>query len=267
MSATFEPHEVGIALLASVGVQAVAVAFMMLWPNEVVITPQEEELNKPVPMAVKPVLDMAPLLKLGSKTVAKLPDMWVKQKPIKRVKKTSAPSPDAEKTVDAIPTSELAKLDASAPPPDAETAKEVDEDIEKMDASPEIDDPNLAEKGSADGVKEGTETDPVKARAISQYRMRIIRWFSSRFRVPSGTIPCEELEGLSAAVAANVSGDGTVTSYSLSRPSGNGTFDARVRATMDSAVGQQLPPPPQNYPDSLDPVVYPTFLGRGQKCE
>ena len=41
------------------------------------------------------------------------------------------------------------------------------------------------------------------------------------------------------AVSASVSPDATVTGYSVTRPSGNAIFDAKVRATMDAIVGQQ----------------------------
>ncbi len=266
MTATFLPQELGVAVISSVAVQAVAV-LSMLYTSLDSETPPQAEVKKSVPMAVKPILDMTPLLKLGSQAKAKLPDMWVKQKPIKRVEQTSAPSPDAKKTPEAIPSSKLAPLDAAAPPPDAQTAKEVDDDILRMDATPETVDPKLAEKGTEDGHKDGTETDPLKGRAVSIYRGKIIAWFNRRFQVPTGTVPCDQLKGLSAAVTANVGGDRTVTGYSLTKPSGNAAFDGRVRAAMDSAVGQQLPPPPPNYPDILDSAVYAAFSGGGQKCE
>jgi len=220
---------------------------------------------KPIPIAVKPVLDDTPLLKLGGKKVrAKLPDMWKKQAPIKRFKARSAPSPDAEDSVDAIPKSEVATGDAGVPPPDAEVAKEVDEDIEQMDASPDVES-NVEGEGSPDGVKEGTETDPLKARAVSLYRAKLINWFNRRWRVPT-QIPCQDLVKLSASVVANVGGDRSVVAYTLTSASGNADFDASVRAAMDGTVGQQLPPPPPNYPDILGGTVATNFH-RSMQCE
>ena len=132
-----------------------------------------------VPMKVTPVLDDAPLLKLGGKKVkTKLPEMWRKNPPVQRFQETSAPSPLAKKTPDAIPTSALAKPDAEAPPPDAEVAKEVDQTL--LDAGPDAESPVEGE-GAADGVKEGTETDPLKARAVSQYTAKLQAWFNARF--------------------------------------------------------------------------------------
>src|SRR5262245_60754247 len=83
-----------------------------------------------VPLKVTPVLDDAPLLKLGGKKVkTKLPEMWRKNPPVQRFQDSSAPSPFAKKTPDALPTSALAKPDAEAPPPDDEVGKEVDQKL------------------------------------------------------------------------------------------------------------------------------------------
>ena len=90
--------------------------------------------------------------------------MWKKQPPVQRFEERSAPSALAEKTPEAIPTSKLALADAAAPPPDAEVGKEVDQEL--LDAGPDAA-PTVEGEGAADGVKEGTETDPLKARAKS----------------------------------------------------------------------------------------------------
>ncbi len=122
-------------------------------------------------------------------------------------------------------------------------------------------------EGAKDGVKEGTETDPLKARAVSLYRAKIIGWFNSKFHVPSGQIPCDELKKLNSSVSASVSPDGTVTGFNVGKASGNGVFDGRVQAAMQSAVGQQVPPPPPMYPDVLPPNISLSFQGSGQKCQ
>ena len=97
--------------------------------------------------------------------------------------------------------------------------------------------------------------------------MKILGWFNARFRPPVGQIPCEDLKKLSAAVSVSVGGDRSVAGFSLARASGNPVFDAKVSATMNSIVGQQLPPPPPLYPDILGSTVTPVFSGRGVKCE
>lgn len=257
---TFSPIEIGLALAFGMFVE-VGFFVMFAIAGDAHIEAEPERVEKERPIAVKPVLDL-PLLKKGGKQVkTKLPDMWRKKPPIKRYKKVAAPTPKAEKTKEAIPEEDtpLLKPDAKAPPPDAKLAKEVDE-MPETDASPE--ELNLAEEGAADGVEEGTETDPLKAMAISQYRMRIIRWFASRFKAPDG-IPCDELDNLRASVSVQIGPSRSVAGYTMTAPSGNATFDAKVRATMDSVVGgEPLPPPPPKYPDILESTVFTAFLGK-----
>jgi hypothetical protein len=263
----FTSVEVAAALTAAA---AIEVAFFSILiaagMAQAKISTKVDLLPKETPIAVKPILDDAPLLKLGSKKVkTKLPSMWKKQAPVQRFEEKSAPSPKAEKTPEAIPTSPVATKDAEAPPPDAELAKQVDEPV--PDAAPP--DPNHAPEGEGapDGVKEGTETDPLKARAVGGYRAKLIAWFSSRFHIPPGSIPCEELKGLRSSVTASISPDGTVSGFSVGAPSGNGTFDGRVQSTMQAVVGQQVPPPPPLYPDILPPSLALGFLGKNQQCQ
>lgn len=259
----FSSREIG---LAATGAALVEVAMFVLLAAAGSSRTHIHALAPPapseVPIAVKPVLD-APLLKLGSKRVRyKLPDMWRKPKPVKRYQERSAPSPLAKKTPDAIPTAPLAKADAAVPPPDAALAKEVDQQIDAGPQQPN----NLNTKGAADGVKNGTETNPLKARAISLYRLRVIEWFNARFKVPVGLIPCATLKNLSGTASASLSPDGTVTGYSMGRSSGNTLFDARVRSAMQAAKGQQVPPPPPLYPQIQPPTIGLTFYGKG-KCK
>lgn len=260
----FSSREIGLAAAGAALVEiALFVLLAVAGSSRTHIHAQAAPAPSEIPIAVKPVLDYAPLLKLGSKHVHyKLPDMWRKPKPVKRYEEKSAPSPLAKKTPDAIPTAPVATADAEAPPPDAALAKQVDQLI---DAGPQKV-ANLNTKGAADGVKNGTETDPLKARAVSLYRAKIIGWFDARFRVPVGQIPCATLKTLSSAVSASVSSDRTVTGYSVARASGNALFDARVKSAMEAAKGQQVPPPPPLYPQILPPTISLYFTGKG-KCK
>jgi len=268
---SFTPMEVGVAVAAASFIQAFFfILLIAAGKPRVEIKAKDELLPRELPMAVKPVLDDAPLLKLGGKRVKpKLPEMWKKlaPTPVQRFEEKSAPSEKAKDDPKAAPTSSVALGDAAAPPPDAELAKEVDPALQDLDAAVAQKEPEVEGPGAKDGVKEGTEADPLKARAVDQYKMKVLGWFNARFKPPVGQIPCEELHKLSAAVSATVSGDGTVTGYSMTRPSGNATFDAKVKATMDAIVGQQLPPPPPLYPDILGSSVQPTFSGKGAKCD
>ncbi len=262
----FTAAEWTLAIVFAVFMEGGIMAVLATSENKTRIVEREEPTQREVSIAVKPIMDDLPLLKLGGKKKLKpkLPDMWKKQAPVRRFEEKSAPSEKAKDSPEAIPTSKLAERDAEAPPPDAEIAKEVDQEL--LDATPDSE-PVEEGEGAPDGVKEGTETDPLKARAVSLYLAKIVGWFNARFRPPEGKIPCEELKKLSSGVAVNVGQDRTVSGYTVSSPSGNAVFDAQVRATMDSLIGQQLPPPPPLYPDILGSTVFPRLSGAGAKCD
>ncbi len=261
----FKGREVAQAVVLSVLVEGL---LLLLWiyagMGSSHVKAAALDVPREVPISVKPVMDELPLLKLGGKKKAKLPDMWKKQAAVQRFEESSAPSAKASPSPEAIPTSKLAAADASAPPPDAETAKEVDQVL--TDAAPEAA-PTVEGEGTADGVKEGTEADPLKARAVSAYRGKIIAWFNARFQQPLGEVPCAELKQLRATVAVTIGGDRSVSGYALARPSGNPAYDSRVRSTMDRVRGELLPPPPPLYPDILNSSEVVTFSGQGVKCE
>jgi hypothetical protein len=264
----FKAREVVLAALLAFLVEC---AILLLWiyagAGRVHVSAAAPEEPKEIPIAVKPVMDDTPLLKLGGKKKAKLPDMWKKQAPVQRFEETSAPSAKASKAPEAIPSSKLTPLDASAPPPDAETAKQVDQQL--TDAAPDAA-PKVEGEGTADGVKEGTEADPLKARAVSAYHAKLSAWFNARFHPPEppeDKAACEALKKLSVSAVVSVSGDRTVGGYSLARPSGNQAFDERVRAALDGARGEALPPPPPLYPDILNESLPVRLSGQNIKCE
>jgi hypothetical protein len=265
----FLPREFALATLLASAVELGLFGLLITaGQNRARITAHELLPPEEIPIAVKPVLDDLPLLKLGGKHVkGKLPDMWTKQAPVQRFEEKSAPSEKAEKTPKAIPTTPVATADAAAPPPDAALAKEVDQ--KPTDAGPAKEEPNLPSEGATDGVKQGTETDPLKARALDLYRAKIISWFTVRFRPPTD-VPCAVLHGLSASVRVIVGAERTVGSYAVTRQSNDPVFDAKVKATIDAVIGQELPPPPPLY-TGLDLVpgsaVHLTFSGKEAKCD
>ncbi len=262
----FEPNEVALATAATAAVLSAFFALLIFaGQNRTQVPRKEQPEDKLVPMAVRPVLDDLPLLKLGGKKLRpKLPDMWRKNPPVQRFEAASAPSPKAAKTPDALPESPLAKADAAAPPPDAEIAKHVDQVL--LDAGPNAA-PTVEGEGAADGVKQGTETDPLKARAVSQYQSKLLAWFDVRFRPPDSGIPCAEVKKLGASVSVQVGPDRRVTGYALGGSSGNPIFDERVRSTMDRIVGEELPPPPPLYPDILNQNFPVRFSGKKAPCD
>ncbi len=258
----FSSAEVTLAALLAMGVQlGLSTLFVIAGENAANVKRQEPPLPMELPIAVKPVLDELPLLKLGGKKMKpKLPDMWKKNPPVRRLQEASAPSPQAAKTPEAIPTSKLAERDASPPPPDAEVAKQVDEILPegKPDAEATVEGP-----GAPGGVEEGTETDPLKARQLGLYEATLIRWFTSRFSAPE--LPEEEARTVHARVQFTIGPDRTVGGWSMLAPSGNSDFDARVTATMNGTVGSTLPRPPESLGDVTGKMYRVTFKPHPQK--
>jgi hypothetical protein len=221
-----------------------------------------------LPVRVVPVLDLdAPLLKLGGKhDAARLPDRWVRQTPRPRVERRAFVSTKAGKKEQDVPPPDV-KLAPSAttpPPPQAEIAKQVDTPAPAVvDAGPPA---NTPEEGHADGVKGGTEVDPLKARAVDLYRAKIAAWFSSRFRVSGSGLDKAELLKYRVAATVSLGPDRTVSGFTIV-PSGNAAFDAAARATLEGARGQALPPPPENYPDVAQSQINVTFVCRENRCD
>jgi hypothetical protein len=221
-----------------------------------------------LPVRITPVLDLdAPLLKLGGKRdTARLPDRWVRQAPRPRVEQRAFASTKAGKSEHDIPPPEvkMAAADAKPPPPDAEVAKQVDTPVAAaVDAGAPA---NVDQAGHADGVKEGTETDPLKARAVDIYRAKIAAWFSSRFRVSGSGLGKDELLKYRVRATISIGPDRTVSGYTIV-PSGSAPFDQAARVTLEGAKGQSLPPPPENYPDVAQSQINVTFVCREGRCD
>jgi hypothetical protein len=263
----FSAGQIGAAAALATLIQGALVVLLIISGAAGGFTPKPEPPPRAMSIAVKPILDL-PLLKKGGKPRKnKLPDMWKPPKQIKRREATKTPTPLASKDPPPAPKKEEEKKpkpEAKPPDPDTPVAKEVDETIKQIEK--EVEEPNLPEEGAVDGVEEGTEKDPLKARAVDLYRLKLTNWFKHGFTSPLDQIDCAILKDLRTAVHAQVAPDGTVLSYELVS-SGNATFDARVKQVMDAKVGQKVPPPPPNYPDILDSVVHPTFQGKNEQCK
>ncbi len=259
-SSVFKPTEYGMAIGLAILVEVGLAALLMAAGAGTALSSEQARPPPEIPIAVTPVIEDVPLLKYGSKPKEQqLPDMWRKPKPKKVYEDKSAPSVDADKAPKALPTNEVAKSDETPAPEDAELAKKVDEDLE--DEDPE-ETPNLTEEGHESGVIGGTETDALKAFVISQYKAKLIAWFKAGFTAPNGIEFCD----IGTVVLARLSGDRTVTGYSL-QPSGNATLDAKVRAHMDGKVGRQVPPPPPGRESVLEQMINLKFSGENSSCK
>lgn len=268
-SQAFSSREIGVATTLAFLLQGAFFTLLAFYGSTRAISKKEViELPKEIPIEVMPVIDELPLLKLGTKNPVKprLPEMWQKRapRPVKRYEERSAPSDQALDDPDEIPESELADKQHKAPPEDAEIVKKVEQELEDDD-EPKEESP-LTEEGAEDGSKDGTETDPLKARQVDLYKIKIASWFNARFSPPTDAIPCEVLRTLSAGVTVQVGDGRRIASFSIASPSGNGVFDAKVNSTMQALVGQQLPPPPPLYPDILGTSVFPRLSGAGVSC-
>jgi hypothetical protein len=260
---SFSGSEVGLAL--GVGLLFETAFFVLLvWAgrNSAHIQEKQELAPIAVPINVKPMMDDLPLLKLGSKAPKKpkLPDMWKKATPtpVRRLEERSAPSETAKNDVAEIPKSKTEDKDHKAPTKDDEIVEKADEPP-LTDAPPEKL-PESTEQGSPDGSAEGTETDPLKARAVSLYKAKIAAWFNARFKQPT-EIDCEVLKKLKTSIRVNVSSDRAVAGFALTKSSGNAVFDGKVSSFVAGVGGQILPPPPPLYPDILSSSISVSLLG------
>jgi hypothetical protein len=175
-------------------------------------------------------------------------------------------STKAGKTEHDIPPPDVTVADAGAPlpPPGAEVAKQVDPPaLVVVDAGEPA---NVDQAGHADGVREGTETDPLKARAVDLYRAKIAAWFSSRFGVRGSGLAPEELHKLQVRAVVHIGAGHEVTGYALV-PSGNAAFDGAAKTALEAAKGQAIPPPPENYPDIEQAQINVTFVCRANRCD
>jgi hypothetical protein len=266
---TFAGKELGLALGVASFFQVVF--FALLWwagKNNAHIQEKQEVAPISIPINVKPVIDDLPLLKLGSKNPKakpKLPDMWKKvtPTPVRRLEERSAPTELAKNDVKEIPKSTVADKDHPAP------TKE-DEIVDKADPVPHEQEPVKApestEQGSPDGSAEGTETDPLKARAVSLYKNKLQAWFNSRFKQPT-EIDCETLKKLRANLRVNVSSDRAIAGFSLTKSSNSAVFDGKVSSFLAGLGGQILPPPPPLYPDILSSSISVIIPGRCESPE
>lgn len=266
--ADFQPGEIALSLMVALGVLGGAAFALSASALEMKADAPQIDKGMSVPVKIVPMLDPeAPLLKLGGKRDRmKLPDRWVRQTPKPRVEQQTFVSPKASKSVEDIPDKHVKMADAGAkpPPPDAGLVKQADTPpVEVVDAGPPA---NVDEKGHSDGVKGGTELDPLKARAVSLYRMKIAGFFSSRFRVSGSGLSKEDLVKYRVVATVSVGGDRSVTGFNIT-PSGNAAFDAAARATLQGTKGVPLPPPPENYPDVVQSTITITLVCRPDKCD
>lgn len=240
----FRPYELAVALMSAIGAQLGLAALFLAPPPAPTVADMSDDNARPIAIAITPVA----LLKKGSTNPGKLPASW-ERKP--QAAKTDVAQPSTQADRDNPPKS---KLDAGvmSAPSDAQAGPASSSPT--TDAAPG--DPASASSGVANGSANGTETDPLKGRAADLYRGQLASWFLAHFMI-KGKVPFDELQKLRGEVIVSINEDRHVGGHSVTRLSGNATFDAEVEATINRirASGAELPPPPPNYPEMLGRTV------------
>ncbi len=207
---TFDAQEITIALAVAFLAQLGLVVAFSLPSPKLVNADISNDNARTIAVAITPVL------KLGTKTPTKLPSQWQRKRPVAAKSEPAAlPSPQAEKTLEAIPKTHVP--DASVAPNAMDAATP-----EQPNTTAPANDKNAAtaasSEGSEQGAANGTETDPLKARAVDMYRAQLAAWFVARFQI-RGKIPFDTLKTLRAAATVTVTSDRKVGGFSLIKPS------------------------------------------------
>jgi len=258
-SRTFDAQEITIACAVALLAQLAFVAAFSLPSPKLVQADISNDNSQPIAVSITPVL------KLGTKNPSKLPTQWQRKQPAAaKTEPAALPSPQAEKTPEAIPKMNV---------PDASVAPTAVDASAQPNGAAAVEGGAVATasstQGSEQGAANGTETDPLKARAADMYRAQLASWFAAHFQI-RGKLPFDKLKTLHAAAVVTVTGDRKVGSFSVVRPSGDPTFDAEVQATLAriQSSGAELPAPPPLYPDMLGQSLPVGFQCSLQKlCE
>jgi hypothetical protein len=245
----YSPAEIALGMLVALLAQLGGLFLLKSGGGTALMADISDERAKPMSVAITPVVDDTPLLKLGTKKQpGKLPDRWIAPRAVERAVPAAFPSPKAAPTPQAIPTVATADAGQKPPTPQAELVKEADLTMQVPEAGPA---PVSTVEGAPDGVKDGTETDPLKAHAVDLYKAQL-ESCPRRFDI-KGQDPVRHAQDARSSVVVTIGAERTVTGFTITKPSGNGTFDDQLRASLDSIVssGAELPPPPPQYPDVL----------------
>lgn len=242
---SFDAQDVTIAFGVAMLAQLLFIAAFSMPSPPLVQADISNDNAQPIAVAITPVL------KIGSKTPMKVPSVWERKRPVaaKSQPQAALPSTQAEKVPEAIPTTNVP--DASVAPAPTDSTHVVQPNLSAAeDASTAA--PSASTEGSEQGATNGTETDPLKARAADMYRATLQAWFAARFDI-RGKVPFDRLKTLHAGALISVSPERQVTGFTITQPSGDATFDAAVQSTLSriQSTGVELPAPPPMYPDIL----------------
>lgn len=257
-----EPPDLLIAVSVTLIVQFGFVGLISSPDRKMHIAAISDERAQPIAISVTPL----PLLKKGSSSPLALPAAWQRRAPgsatrtpMKDPASPNAPTPTSggdraiSTHADAGPNSP-SMFDASPLLPFAAEGGGAVAAGGSEDAGL----PEGLSRGSPNGSPDGTETDPLKGRAVDLYRAQLSAFFLRGFAI-RGKLPFETLKTLRASATVRVSADRRVEDFTIAAPSNNDVFDREVRAALEQRRGVELPPPPALYPDVLGksfPVLF-----------
>jgi hypothetical protein len=255
----FDAQDLIVAFAVALLAQLVFVLAFSLPSPKLIQADISNDNGQPIAVSITPVL------KLGTKTPTKIPAQWQRKRPVAAKSQAALPSTQAEKTAEAIPKSHAP--DASVGPAVVDAGRmeqptlTAPEDAGLATTSPT--------EGSEQGAANGTETDPLKGRAVDMYRGQLQAWFAAHFHI-RGKLPFDTLKTLHASVDVTVTEDRKVGTFSVVKPSGDPFFDAEVNTTLSTlkSGGVELPAPPPMYPELLGKPFHVAFACNIRKlCE
>lgn len=248
----FDAQDVTIACAAALLAQLVFVAVFSMPSPKLVQADISNDNAQPIAVSITPVL------KLGTKAASKLPTQWQRRQPVAAKTQPQAPLPStkAEKTPEAVPTTTAT---AAAPVIDAGKVEPPNMMApEDAGATASV----ASSEGAEQGAANGTETDPLKARAADSYKQTLIAWFAAHLQI-RGKIPFDQLKKLHVLTRIEITPDRKVSGFTIVKPSGDSVMDGEVQETLTriQSSGIELPAPPPMYPDFLT-----TSLPVGFQC-
>jgi len=270
----FRPVELGMAALVALPIPFVAVLALGLSTAATSHEVPGIDRGAAVPIRVKPVLDLeSPNVKLGGgKVKVKMPKAWA-DPPAPAAASEVRVSTKAKDDPNAIPSKDKPMADPNAPekPDDAKTdassapSEVPPSEVPKATVGGGTDgssgDPNAPPGPGAPGGDPNGDpnADPKKRNAARRYLGRVVAWFTSRFHASCQSLTPEERAKFRAVASVTLGADGTVLGFSISK-SGNAEIDGAAERAMQSAQGQQIPPPPEDFPELRPNSTNVTFV-------
>jgi hypothetical protein len=228
------------------------------------------ELAPSVPVNILPLLDVVTdPPKRGHPLGKQVPSRWQRSAKIPKMappnQSPHSPKPTLQPSAPGGPASVRPPPQAASPAPSpapSATAPEVTEVVGEGGAG-SIDDVPF---GVPWGTEDGSDEAALQQLAVRLYRIKLIGWVRQYFRLRGSGLSTDKLAQLRVKGQVQVGQDRRVVGYQMT-PSGEPAFDAAARAALQAVTGEQLPPPPPNYPGLVQSVIHVTFSCAKDSCD